>query len=134
MLLQRQHREEMLAHLRGGLPNEACGILAGEQGRTVKVYTATNVAEDRRTRYVMDSLEQLKVMREIEDRGWDMLAIYHSHPFTQAYPSPTDVSLAGYPETVYVIVSLADEQNPVVRAFRIEEGNIVEEPIEVTDE
>ncbi len=60
-----------------------------------------------------------------------MLAIYHSHTHTEAYPSPTDVSLAAWPEAYYLIVSLADEANPVLRAFRIQDGQVSEEELEV---
>jgi proteasome lid subunit RPN8/RPN11 len=77
-------------------------------------------------------------MLEIERQGWELLGIYHSHPHTQAYPSPTDVALAFYPDALYFIVSLADPDQPAVRAFRIVKdeldartGEISEEPIEV---
>jgi [CysO sulfur-carrier protein]-S-L-cysteine hydrolase len=68
----------------------------------------------------------LNILRDIEDKGWQLIAIYHSHPANEAYPSRTDVSLAYYPDAVYIIVSLAGEDPPPVRAFRIVDGNIRE--------
>jgi proteasome lid subunit RPN8/RPN11 len=73
-------------------------------------------------------------MLEIDDRGWDLAAIYHSHTRTRAYPSQTDVSLAFYPEARYIIVSLADRSSPDVRAFTINDGAVQEEPLKVVDD
>ena len=79
----------------------------------------------------MEPGELLQVYNEMDTQGWELLAIYHSHPHTQAYPSITDVSRAHWPGTVYLIVSLEDKANPVTRAFRIEDGNITEEELQV---
>ena len=72
-----------------------------------------------------------RIYRDIDDSGWDVLAIYHSHTHTEAFPSPTDVRLAAWPEAYYVIVSLEDEANPVLRAFHIEDGQVTEEELRV---
>jgi proteasome lid subunit RPN8/RPN11 len=79
----------------------------------------------------VDPKDLLRIYRDIDGNGWDVLAIYHSHTHTEAYPSPTDVRLAAWPEAYYVIVSLADEANPVLRAFRIEDGQVTEEELTV---
>jgi proteasome lid subunit RPN8/RPN11 len=86
--------------------------------------------------YVMDPREQLRMMDEIDASGEELLAIYHSHTRSAAYPSRTDVELAFFPDTLYLIVSLADRDAPEIRAFRIsrsapEGEQIVEEPVEV---
>jgi proteasome lid subunit RPN8/RPN11 len=121
--------DEMIQHAMAGRPNEACGMVAGIGNRATKVYPATN-AEKSPVRYLMEPRDQLRIMREMEDRGWDLLGIFHSHTHTAAYPSQTDVSLAYYPDALYILVSLQDEDHPVVRAFHIVDGRIWEEPIE----
>lgn len=123
---QRKHLQEIIAHARAEKPDEACGVVAGLNGRVVKLYRGTNVDENKRIRYSMDPKELLRVLREIDDNEWELLAIYHSHPHSQAYPSATDVSLAFYPDSLYVIVSLMEPENPVVRAFRIIDKQITE--------
>jgi len=126
--LERRFVEEMIAHARQEAPNECCGIIAGQDGRAVKLFRARN-AEASPYRYNVDPQDLFRIYRECEAQGWDFLAIYHSHTFTEAYPSATDVRLAFWPESYYVLVSLADPQQPVVRAFRVTEGQAEEEDL-----
>lgn len=100
-----------------------------------RVFRVTN-SEASPFMYVMEPREQLRIMDEIDDAGWDLLAIYHSHTRSAAYPSRTDVELAFYPQTAYLIVSLADRDRPEVRAFQIartapEGQQITEIPVRV---
>ncbi len=74
----------------------------------------------------MDPHEQIRHFHMIEEQGLDLLGIYHSHPVSPAYPSPTDLSMAYYPEAVYAIVSLIQSDNPILRAFRMVDGQISE--------
>ena len=138
--IPRDRYEEALAHLRAGVPNEACGVLAGVDGKVDAVYPMRN-AEESPVAYRFDEREQLEVFREVEDRGWDLLAFFHSHTHTEARPSPTDVRHAhwesdageptpAYPGTRYVIVSLMDEE-PEVRAFTFRGGAPVEEEVRI---
>ena len=121
-------RGQMIAHAREQFPKECCGMLAGVDGKPVKVVRATN-SEDSEFRYRVDDRELLRFLRDCDDNGWDFLAVYHSHTRSEAYPSPTDVRLASnWPDPYYVLVSLEDQSNPVVRAFRISEGEISEVP------
>jgi len=121
-------RAEMIAHAREQFPNECCGMLAGVDGKPVKVVRATN-SEDSEFRYRVDDRELLRFLRDCDDNGWDFLAVYHSHTRSEAYPSPTDVRLAtNWPDPYYVLVSLEDQDNPAVRAFRITDGDISEVP------
>ncbi len=120
-------RAEMLTHLQAGAPNEACGILAGFADTATKVYIAPNADNSPKT-YSIAPADMLRIMNDIDDNGLEMLASFHSHPATQAYPSPTDVYRAGWPDLRYVIVSLASNP-PVMRAFRIENQTISEEDI-----
>lgn len=121
---------EMISHCREVYPSEACGILAGKDGRVHKVYRMTN-AENSAVSYLMDSREQLAVMKELSNQGLDITAIYHSHPYADALPSPKDIDLAFYDDPFYVIVSLA-HKDPLIRAFEIKNG-IVKEVEILTD-
>ncbi len=123
--------DEMIAHAQGDAPNECCGIIAGEDGRAVKLFRARN-AEASPYRYNVEPKDLFRIFRECEENGWSFLAIYHSHTASEAYPSPTDVRLATWPEAYYVLVSLMDADRAVVRAFRILDGAISEEEIAAT--
>ena len=122
--------DEMIAHAREDAPNECCGIIAGDaDGRATKLYRAIN-AEASPYRYSVDTKDLLRIHKDVDSNDWDFLVIYHSHTHTEAYPSPTDIRLAAWPDAYYVLVSLMDEANPAVRAYRITDGNVAEEPIE----
>ena len=131
MRIPREIHEEMLAHARRELPNEACGLLAGRDGRVEHLYPMRNADASRLT-YRLDPKEQLAVFNEIEEKGWELVAIYHSHTHTEAYPSETDRRQAFYPEAHYVLLSLADGISPAVRAFRIKDGEVDEQEVELT--
>ena len=127
--------EEMVAHAKDDLPNECCGILAGPEGEVARSFRMTNV-EASPFRFSMDPGELVRVDGEAGDQGWELLAIYHSHTGSPAYPSDTDVRIAGgtaelWPDTRYVLVSLMDPETPDVRIFRISGGAVTEEPLEV---
>lgn len=117
----------MLAHCKAGYPNEACGILAGSNGEVSKIYKMTNI-ENSPVTYMLDSKEQFKAMKDMRENNLSMLAIFHSHPSSAAYPSAKDVSLAFYEDVVYIIVSLMNKE-PVVKGFSIKEGEIKEAEI-----
>ena len=121
---------QMVAHCLDGLPLEACGLLAGVPavGQAVVCYPARNEAESARI-YRVDSRDYLRADRDAEARGLEIIAVFHSHTHTEAYPSPTDVAQAPDPEWHYVLVSLRDV--PSVRSFRIRDGKITEEPVVV---
>ena len=130
--LPQSYVDEMIQHARDDVPNEACGIIAGNDGHATKLYRAIN-AERSPYRYSVDPKDLLRIHNEVDEHDWSFLAIYHSHTHTEAYPSPTDVRLAaGWPDAYYVLVSLMDAQTPVVRAFRIIDSTVTEEPIEAS--
>jgi [CysO sulfur-carrier protein]-S-L-cysteine hydrolase len=122
--------DEIVAHARDELPNECCGIVATDDGSAVEVFRAVN-AEASPVRYGIDPRDQYRIMKEIDDKGWSLGAIYHSHTRSPAYPSQTDVNLAFYPDALYLIVSLADPAGPDIKAFRIVEGKIEEAELSV---
>jgi proteasome lid subunit RPN8/RPN11 len=116
--------DEIVAHAEADAPNECCGMIAAADGRAVRVYRATNTAASP-LRYEIDGLEQFRIQREIEDAGWDLGAIYHSHTRSPPVPSQTDINLAFYPDALYVIVGVAGDE-PEVRAFRIVDSQVEE--------
>lgn len=128
--LARATADEIIAHAREDAPNECCGILAGTDGTVTKLYRALN-AEASPYRYNVDPKDLLRIYRDLDGNGWDVFAIYHSHVATEAYPSPTDVRLAAWDDAYYLIVSLANDAKPVLRAFRIKDGAVTEETIEI---
>lgn len=131
MRLPRHLFEGMLAHAREEAPNECCGILGGKDGEASTLYRATN-AEASPLRYTLDPNDLFRItFREIPDNDEEMLAIYHSHTASPAYPSQTDINLATYPDAVYLILSLADGEEPL-RGFRIVDGQVTEVELTVT--
>lgn len=130
LTLPRSMVDEMITHAREDDPNECCGVIAGQGGAAKQLYRAVN-AEASPYRYNVDPKDLLRIYRDIEGHDWDVLVIYHSHTHTEAFPSRTDVSLAAWPDAYYVIVSLENKSEPVVRAFRITDGKITEEDLKV---
>jgi len=123
--LSRQHRDEMVRHALEDDPNECCGVLMGRPGETPYVRRLVN-ADASPYSYSVRSEDLLDIFRRTDEGGEELIAIYHSHTHTEAYPSQTDVRMAFYPESLYVIVSLKDRDNPALRAFRIVDGQIAE--------
>jgi [CysO sulfur-carrier protein]-S-L-cysteine hydrolase len=121
-------RDEIIAHARDGLPNEACGILAGRDGRVEQFFPAES-DEPSQYYYRIEARDQIRIMNAIEDEGLELVGIYHSHVSSPAYPSRTDAEQAFWPEAVYVIVSLAGGAADV-RGFRIRDMDVTEEPLE----
>jgi proteasome lid subunit RPN8/RPN11 len=121
-------RDEIVAHAAAEAPKEACGLLAGRDARPTRVIRCANAHPTPVTRYSIDPREQLRAFRDMEAKGEELVAIYHSHPITQPYPSPTDRAEAHYPEAFYVLVSLRDA-TPEVKAFRVRDGWVREVPL-----
>jgi proteasome lid subunit RPN8/RPN11 len=126
----------IVAHCYDGLPNEACGLLAGPiegasepVGPVTEVYPCDNTDESARS-YTVDSRQLLQAMRDSESRGEEVVGVWHSHTHTDAYPSDTDVRQAFEPTWIYVIVSLKQPE-PVMRAYRIRDGKILEVDVDV---
>jgi proteasome lid subunit RPN8/RPN11 len=116
--------DEMVAHCRQGYPNEACGILAGEGNEISKLYTMTNT-EGSPASYMMEPSEQFRAMKDMRSNNLSMIAIFHSHPDSPAYPSAKDVGLDFYEECVYIIVSLAEDL-PLVKGYSLKESTVKE--------
>jgi proteasome lid subunit RPN8/RPN11 len=126
----------VVAHCYDGLPDEACGLLAGPMdgageptGEVGGVYPCVNADASART-YTVDSRDLLRAMRDAETRAEELVGVWHSHTHTDAYPSDTDVRQAFEPGWIYVLVSLR-HADPVVRAYRIRDGATDEVAVEV---
>ena len=128
--IDRRFYDEMIAHSLEDDSIECCGVLAGADGSFQKLFRMTNV-ENSPYRFSWDPKELFKVWKEMESNDWEHKGVYHSHTHSEAYPSSTDVRLAAWPEAYYIIVSLLDKASPTVKAFRIVDGVISEEEIQV---
>lgn len=122
-------KHEILTHLRGELPNEAWGLLSGSEGQITNLQPMTNVATSP-TAFGADPQELYRALKGIEERREELLCIYHSHPSTGAYFSERDRAMAcpkgldgpAYPGVAYIVVGMADPNQPEWRAFTIEHG------------
>ena len=129
MRVPRPIYDELLAHAREDAPNECCGLIGGSNGVARTVYRARN-AEASPLRYNLDPQDQFRIMTEMDERGEELSGIYHSHTASPAYPSQTDINLAAYPDALYLIVSLAEGEEPL-RGYRIEDGKVAEVELQV---
>ncbi len=136
LVLTSEQLREIFAHVRRDAPDEACGLLAGHDGRVVRAYPMKNavVGVRRLLAYHLDPEEQYRVFMEIESAGLELVGIYHSHPRGEAYPSTADVGLSYYPGVTYLIVSLLHAEQPVARAFLIDGQDITETEIRIEDQ
>jgi [CysO sulfur-carrier protein]-S-L-cysteine hydrolase len=126
------HYKEIVEHGLREFPNECCGVIAGDaEGRAVQVFPARNLDASAAT-YRIDPQDQLRIDRELEERGWETWGFYHSHTHSEAYPSVTDRAQAErvvtfYPDVRFLILSLEDREAPVLRSFFIREDGAVDE-------
>lgn len=122
MKIARELYDQLVAHARAEAPNECCGMVASADGVAVAIHPAENMAASP-LRYEIDGRQQLEILDAIEDAGHDLGAIYHSHTRTAPEPSQTDINLAFYPDSLYLIIGLKDPE-PDVRAWRIVDGQV----------
>jgi proteasome lid subunit RPN8/RPN11 len=136
--IARAHVDAMIAHARADHPDEACGVIVGPEGSDQPVRMIEMLNADRSpTFFRFDPQEQLRLYREMDDRDEEIVVVYHSHTSTEAYPSRTDISYAAEPQAHYVLVSTAEsgsEEGPTqVRSYRIIDGVVTEEEIDITE-
>jgi len=123
--------DDLIAHAREGFPLEVCGILGGVGEDISAIYRMANT-DASNEHFMMDPREQFAVVKDLRSKGLTMLAVYHSHPETPARPSEEDIRLAFTPGVSHVIISLADPQQPVMKSFRIDQGQVDPEPVEIS--
>lgn len=124
LFIPKEILSEIISHCKDTYPYEACGILAGKDRVVKKIYKMTNI-EKSSVSYMMESGEQFKVMKELREQGLEMTAIFHSHPYADAYPSRRDIKVAFYEDSFYVIVSFIHKE-PLIKAFEIKDGIVRE--------
>jgi proteasome lid subunit RPN8/RPN11 len=135
LTIHREIIEAIVAHARRDHPDEACGVVAGPVGSDApQRHIPMENAERSTTFYRFDSTEQLRVWREMDDLDEEPVVIYHSHTATEPYPSRTDISYAGEPNAHYLLVSTRDAQTAEIRSFRIVDGQVSEEPVQLVGE
>ncbi|MGO1051865.1 Mov34/MPN/PAD-1 family protein [Crossiella sp. CA198] len=134
LVIRRDLADAMVEHARRDHPDEACGVIAGPAGsdRPERFIEMVN-AERSPTFYRFDSGEQLRVWRAMDAADEEPVVIYHSHTATEAYPSRTDISFASEPDAHYVLVSTRDPEVHELRSYRIVDGVVTEEPVEVVE-
>ena len=125
--IKREVLNQIIAHAKADLPNEACGYLAGADGIITHGYQLTNV-DHSPDHFSFDPAEQFRTLKDARNKDLEILANYHSHPSTPSRPSQEDIRLAYDPDILYFIVSLA-ESTPVIKAFRIESGAVAVEEL-----
>lgn len=133
MRLGRALADELVAHARAGLPNEACGALAGDvDGNVTRFLPAVN-ADASPFRYRIEGQELLRLVLEVENADEELVAIYHSHTRSPAYPSRTDLEQArNWPDPAYLIVSFQRPDEPDLKAFHLRDGAISDCPLEIS--
>jgi len=133
--LRRDLVDAIVAHARRDHPDEACGVIAGPAGsdRAERFIPMVNAARSP-TFYEFDSVDLLKLYRELDANDEVPVVIYHSHTATEAYPSRTDISLAAEPDAHYVLVSTREPESYELRSYRIVDGVVTEEPIDVVED
>ncbi len=131
MKLSHDLHDEMISHSVADSPDECCGLIGGNGDEAKSIYRMENTAHSP-LRYEMDPKEQLQVYKRILDDGQDVVGIYHSHTRTPAYPSQTDINLAGgWPDSVYLIVSLENADKPNVRGFMIRDSEVEDVDLQI---
>jgi len=130
MRLPAEMADQIMAHCRAALPNEACGLLAGESGEVRRVHLLDNV-DASPVSYTIDPVGHFAALRAAEDQGWDLIGAFHSHVAAAAYPSPTDVAGAAEPDWAWLVVGPMQEA-PEIRAFHIRDGEILERELTIT--
>ena len=134
LTIDRATRDAIVAHARRDHPDEACGVVAGPEGtdRPARFVPMLNAARSP-TFYEFDSADLLALYKEMDGNDEEPVVVYHSHTATEAYPSRTDISYANEPNAHYVLVSTADPETVEFRSYRIADGVVTEEPVELVE-
>jgi proteasome lid subunit RPN8/RPN11 len=134
LTIDRATYDAIVAHARRDHPDEACGVVAGPEGsdRPARFVPMLNAARSP-TFYEFDSSDLLQLYKEMDANDEEPVVVYHSHTATEAYPSRTDISYASEPNAHYVLVSTRDEASIEFRSYRIVDGRVSEEPVEVVE-
>lgn len=141
MILTKAQLEQLYEQARRDAPFETCGMIGGTHKRALKIYPIRNVAENRVKNYFMDGVDQIRAMQDMDDNGYEIVSIYHSHPVSRAYPSVTDIGDAydpdlneqRYPDAVYLIITLMHPDAPEAHGYLLQGETVTEIPLEIID-
>jgi proteasome lid subunit RPN8/RPN11 len=131
--IRRDLVDAIVEHARRDHPDEACGVICGPVGsdspeRFVPMLNAARSP----TFFEFDSQDLFRLYRDVDERDEDIVVIYHSHTATEAYPSRTDITFGSMsPDSHWVLVSTRVPDDTEFRSFRIVDGEVTEEPVEV---
>ncbi len=131
MKIKKEIIEKIIEHAKKYAPVEACGYLASKDEIVIKHYEMTNI-DNSQEHFSFDSKEQFQVVKDVRENGWEICAVYHSHPESPARPSQEDIKLAHDPNMSYVIVSLVDSKEDV-KSFKIKDSKVEQQDLEVID-
>ncbi len=129
--LPRQIVNQILSHVQADEEREVCGLIAARDGIPCRCHAISNIADRPAVRFVMDPAEQIAALRQMREAGETLFAIYHSHPGSPARPSRTDLQEAGYPDVLYLIVSLSTRGVLEMRGYDIRDGQVEETALEL---
>jgi len=129
MRLPAEMAERIIEHCLAALPNEACGLLAGDGDEVRHVYLLENT-DASPVSFTIDPIGHFAALGDAEQQGWDLIGAFHSHVAAPAYPSPTDVAGAAEPDWTWLVVG--PMESPEIGAFRIVDGEVTEEKLTVT--
>ena len=131
IILPRQLVNQILHQAQSSPDVEVCGLIAARGGRPKRCIPVPNVAEQPRRLFAMDPARQIDAQRRMRERGEELFGIYHSHPHSPAEPSATDLEQAGYPEALYIIVSLNTRGVLEMCGFRLRDGKATQVQLEI---
>lgn len=131
VIIPRHLYERMLEHARRELPFEACGVISGNSEKEAKHYYPARNELKSTTRYNIEPEDLYRIIMDIEEKGYEIWGIFHSHPDSSAYPSGTDLEQSYYPDAYYLIASFIDARKPVLRAFKIVNRQVEEVILQV---
>lgn len=133
MILSERLRQQMFNHALSDSSHEICGLLGGKCQQLTSYYPVKNIAPDPARRYLMDPGEQIAALKQMRDQGESLAAIFHSHTDAPAQPSSTDLNMAYYPDTCYLILSLQTSP-PEMNAFYFDGKKFIPEQIQTGDQ
>jgi len=133
--IKKEDYEKILEHCKQGLPEESCGLIAGrkEGNHNIieKVYLLTNI-DHSNEHFTMDPKEQLMAVKDARANELTMLGNFHSHPESPSRPSEEDKRLAYDTSAIYMILSLMEEDEPILRGFHVDqEKNVTVHELEI---
>lgn len=131
IILPRQLVNQILHQAQASPEVEVCGLIAARDGRPQRAIPVTNVSDQPQRLFAMDPARQIDAQRRMREQGETLYGIYHSHPHSPAEPSTTDLEQAGYPEALYIIVSLNTRGVLEMRGFRLRDGQATAVQLEI---